>query len=115
MRKINLIEYYDSTADLFPDKLALVDGASELTFEELRQRAKLIATQISKKSDSINRPVAIYLSKCNDAIASFLGTMYSGNCYTPLDTKNPVPRIEAIVYHYKQCASSESHKVQSGG
>jgi amino acid adenylation domain-containing protein len=97
MRKINLIEYYDSTADLFPDKLALVDSASELTFEELRQRAKLIATQISKKSDSINRPVAIYLPKCNDAIASFLGTMYSGNCYTPLDTKNPVPRIEAIL------------------
>lgn len=97
MRKINLIEYFDSTADLFPDKLALVDSGSQMSFKELRQRAKLVATQISKKSDAINRPVAIYLPKTNDAIASFLGTMYSGNCYTPLDTKNPVPRIEAIL------------------
>ena len=97
MIKINLIEYFESTVDQFPDKLAVVDGTSQLTFKELTQRAKLVATQIAKKSDAINSPVAIYLPKTNDAIASFLGTMYSGNCYTPLDTKNPVPRIEAIL------------------
>ncbi|MEX0361676.1 MAG: amino acid adenylation domain-containing protein [Allomuricauda sp.] len=97
MIKINLIEYFESTVAQFPDKLAVVDGTSQLTFKELTQRAKLIATQIAKKSDAINSPVAIYLPKTNDAIASFLGTMYSGNCYTPLDTKNPVPRIEAIL------------------
>ena len=97
MIKINLIEYFENTVDLFPDKLALVDGTSKLTFNELREKAKLIATQISKNNSSINSPVAIYLPKTNDAIASFLGTLYSGNCYTPLDTKNPVPRIEAIL------------------
>ncbi|TMU56194.1 amino acid adenylation domain-containing protein [Flagellimonas algicola] len=97
MIKINLIEYFESTVDQFPNKLAVVDGTSQLTFKELTQRAKLIATHIAKKSDAINSPVAIYLPKTNDAIASFLGTMYSGNCYTPLDTKNPAPRIEAIL------------------
>ena len=97
MLKINLIEYFENTADLFPDKLALVDSTSQLTFSDLRQKAKRIATQIAKASDSINSPVAIYLPKTNDAIASFIATMYSGNCYTPLDTKNPIPRIEAIL------------------
>ena len=97
MIKINLIEYFENTVDLFPDKLALVDSTSQLTFNELKQKAQLIATQIAKNNSSINSPVAIYLPKTNDAIASFLGTLYSGNCYTPLDTKNPVPRIEAIL------------------
>ena len=97
MIKINLIEYFENTVDSFPDKLALVDSTSQLTFNELKQKAKLVATQISKNNNSINSPVAIYLPKTNDAIASFLGTLYSGNCYTPLDTKNPVPRIEAIL------------------
>ena len=97
MLKINLIEYFENTANSFPDKLALVDGTSELTFNGLKQKAKRIATEIAKGNNSINRPVAIYLPKTNDAIASFLGTMYSGNCYTPLDTKNPIPRIEAIL------------------
>ena len=97
MIKINLIEYFENTADSFPDKLALVDSTSQLTFKELKQKAKLIATQISKNNNSINKPVAVYLNKTNDAIASFIGTMYSGNCYTPLDAKNPIPRIEAIL------------------
>ncbi|MCE2612453.1 amino acid adenylation domain-containing protein [Flavobacteriaceae bacterium D16] len=97
MIKINLIEYFENTVDSFPDKLAVVDGHSQLTFEELKQKAQLISNQISKRSNSINRPVAIYLPKSNDAIGSFIGTLYSGNIYTPLDTKNPVPRIEAIL------------------
>lgn len=97
MININLIEYFENTVNLFPDKLALVDSNYELTFYELRRRAKLIANQISKNNNIINRPVAIYLPKTNEAIASFLGTLYSGNCYTPLDTKNPIQRIEAIL------------------
>ena len=46
MIKINLIEYFENTVDLFPDKLAIVDGTSQLTFKELRQKAKIVATQI---------------------------------------------------------------------
>lgn len=97
MIKINLIEYFESTVDLFPNKLAVVDGTSQLTFGELKHRAQRIATEIAKRGDEINRPIAIYLPKNNDAIASFLGAMYSGNIYTPLDIKNPIPRIEAIL------------------
>ena len=97
MIKINLIEYFENTVDSFPDKTALVDSSSQLTFKELQNRAKQIATHISGKTSLINSPIAIYLPKSNDAIASFLGAMYSGNIYTPLDTKNPVPRIEAIL------------------
>ena len=97
MIKINLIEYFEQTVGLFPDKLALVDATSQLTFKELKQQAQGIATQITGRSKEINRPIAIYLPKSNDAIASFLGAMYSGNIYTPLDTKNPIPRIEAIL------------------
>ncbi|RDY57585.1 amino acid adenylation domain-containing protein [Flagellimonas nanhaiensis] len=97
MRKINLIEYFENTVSSFPDKLALVDNTSQLSFGELKLKAQLIATKISETTEAINSPVAIYLPKTNDAIASFLGTLYSGNCYTPLDPKNPVPRIQAIL------------------
>ncbi|MEZ2415486.1 amino acid adenylation domain-containing protein [Muriicola sp. E247] len=97
MIKINLIEYFENTVDLFPDKIAIVDSTSQITFDQLRQKAKLIATHITKETNAINKPVAIYLPKANETLASFIGTLYSGNCYTPLDTKNPLPRIEAIL------------------
>lgn len=95
--KINLIEYFESTVNLFPEKIALVDSNSELGFKELRLRAKHVAAHISLKSEIINRPIAVYLPKSNEAIVSFLATLYSGNCYAPLDTKNPISRIESIL------------------
>lgn len=95
--KINLIEFFESTVNSFPGKVALVDANSELKFDGLRQMAKSIAAQISKNNRSLNRPIAVYLPKSNEAIATFIGTMYSGNCYAPLDTKNPINRVKTII------------------
>jgi len=95
--KINLIEYFENTVGLYPEKLAVVDSLSKLKFKDLKQKSTLIAHEISKLNNSINKPVAIYLPKTTDAAASFIGTLYSGNCYTPLDTKNPIVRIESIL------------------
>ena len=90
-------QYFEQTVNLFPDKLAICDNTSLLSFNELRHKAKFIATEISRKYKSINCPVAIYLPKTNDSIISFIATLYSGNCYAPLDTKNPINRIESIL------------------
>ncbi len=96
--KINLVEYFENTADSFPDKLALVDDSSTLSFKEFRNRAKSVATHISKNNkNAINRPIAIYLPKSNNAVIALVGTLYSGNCYAPLDTKSPIARIKAIL------------------
>jgi len=95
--EINLIEIFEKTVDLYPDKLAVSDNISTLSFKDLEQKAKFIAIDISKKYESINRPIAIYLPKTNDSLVSFIATLYSGNCYAPLDTKNPSNRIESIL------------------
>jgi amino acid adenylation domain-containing protein len=95
--KINLIEYFERTVDLFPDKLAICDDTSFLSFKELEQQAKSIATHISAKYNLINKPIAIYLPKRNESIVSFIATLYSGNCYVPLETKNPINRIKSIL------------------
>lgn len=94
---INLIEYFDGTVNLFPNKLALVDASGKLSFHEVQQKAMLISKIISSKYNLINKPIAIYLPKCNDAVVSFVATLYSGNCYAPLDTKNPPERINSIL------------------
>lgn len=95
--KINLIEYFERTVELYPDKLAVCDDNSFLSFKELEHKAKSIAIHISAKYDSINKPIAIYLPKNNDSIVSFIATLYSGNCYVPLETKNPINRIQSIL------------------
>ena len=94
---INLIEYFEDTVNLFPNKLALVDTSSKLNFRELKQKTESLACHIQKKHPLINQPIAVYLPKSNDSIVSYIATLYSGNCYAPLDTKNPISRIKSIL------------------
>jgi amino acid adenylation domain-containing protein len=102
--KINLIEYFETTVDLFPDKTAVSDGTFQLSFNELKQKAQQLASYISTEKQLINNPIAIFLPKSNEAIVSFIATLYSGNCYAPLDVKNPITRIQSIVNVLKPTA-----------
>lgn len=95
---INLIEYFDSTANLYPNKPALVDASGKLNFLEVQRKARITAKKISSRSELFNRPIAIYLPKSNDLVVSLIAILYTGNCYAPLDTKNPIERIKSILH-----------------
>ena len=92
-----LIDYFETTAASFPTKLAVSDCNSNLSFEELRLWSRIIATKILKNNKSINKPIVVLLPKCNMAIASFLGILYTGNIFTPLDLNNPEERLEILL------------------
>ena len=94
----NIIGYLKDTAEKYPNKIALVDEHRELTFRELDEEARKIASEIEKQCGKIkNRPIAVYMEKCVDCVVAFLGIAYSGNFYSPIDTKSPVDRIDRIL------------------
>jgi amino acid adenylation domain-containing protein len=97
--KINVLEYFMRTCDRLPLKTAVVDQHGAWNFETLGRRARSIAWDIVNRTDLTNRPIAVYLPKSNEAIASFLAVLFSGNCYAPLDTKAPFSRIQTILRH----------------
>ena len=97
--QINVLEYFLKTRERWPSRTAVVDGQEAWSFETLGRRAVAIARQIEKRTEITNRPIAVYLPKINEAIASFLGVLMSGNCYAPLDVKAPVARIQTILGH----------------
>jgi len=89
-------DYLDRAAEMFPDKLAFADEKEELSFQEVRIKAKRIGAAITGRG-YFKRPVAVFLDKQAKCIPAFMGTVYSGNFYALLDTEMPVPRIEKIV------------------
>lgn len=97
--QINVLEYLLKTTECFASKPAIVDGRESWSFEKLNRRAASVAWEIAKRTDSTNSPIAVYLPKSNEAVASFLAVLYSGNCYAPLDVKAPPTRIQTIVRH----------------
>ena len=92
----SVTEYLNNTVKLYPEKVAFEDDNRKLTFKELQTEAKAIATVIAKKN-IFKKPITIFMDKCVECIAAFMGVAYSGNFYSPIDSKMPVARIEKIL------------------
>ncbi len=108
--KINLIEYLEETIQQFPDKIAVIDGESIITFNDLAQKAKILANNLIDANNTLNQPIAIYLPKSIEAVYSDIAVTYSGNIYMNLDVKTPVQRIGNIIDLIKPVAIITNNK-----
>jgi amino acid adenylation domain-containing protein len=95
--QINVTEYLDRTAQLFPHKIAVDDIHKSLTFSQLQRQAQALAELVAEQGLS-NAPVAVYMQKGCDMVVGFAAINYSGNFYVPIDTKSPENRIKNIFY-----------------
>ena len=93
----NMLSYLQNSALRFPLKTAIRDEDESVNFSELNSQAKAIAAHFQSLSVTKNRPVGVLLPKSVKAIKCFLGTLYNGCFYVPLDAKNPASRLEAII------------------
>lgn len=92
----NILTYLERSASLFADKIAFADEKESLTFSELEDRAKRIGSFLAGKIQK-GTPVAVYMDKTPDAIAGFLGVVYGGGIYVPIDISMPERRVELIL------------------
>ena len=91
-----ITDYLDEIVCKFPNKIAFQDKNRNITFKELQIESYHIAQAII--NEKINKEaIAIFLDKGVECIVGFLGVLYSGNYYTPIDTKMPISRIERIL------------------
>lgn len=109
---VNLvIDYLENTAKTYPDKIAFVDRKDKITFSELRKKAFGIADFLIGKG-YFKKPVLVFIEKSVSCVIAFMGAAYSGNFYSPIDTKMPMERIEKIVSTLAPVAiiTDEKHK-----
>lgn len=91
----NILEYLEETAAKFPEKIAFAGKEEALTFGELMVLSKKIGTFLLRYGKR-NAPVAVMMEKTPASIGAFLGCVYSGNFYTPIDSSMPKERILTI-------------------
>lgn len=92
----NLLEYLEATAKRVPDKIAFADERTQLTFSALEARAKAIGSALLARGLT-GQPVVVFMEKSPEAISAFLGAIYAGCFYVPLDEEMPKSRIERIL------------------
>lgn len=93
----SITEWLDSTAERYPDKIAIADEREKISFSTFRRKSLAIAKELRKQNIGEQKPVIVYLEKSCKSVVSFLGIAYSRNFYCPVDIDMPVLRINKIL------------------
>jgi len=94
-RQTNVLEYLDRIVEECPDKACYANESEIMTFRQVYQEARAIGTFLAEQ-DLYQKPIVVFMKKHPRTIVAFLGTVYSGNYYVPIDEEIPAYRIEMI-------------------
>ncbi len=93
---INITEMLERSAGRFPDKTAFADPEKEISFRELRDLSRKIASVFLSgkegKTAGAGSPVAFYMEKNTDAVCVMFGAVYAGGFYSFIDVRQPAER-----------------------
>lgn len=95
--KYTVLEYLRDTVVQYGSKVAIIDGERQITFDEVNATSKRIGCYLHKKYKVLGQPIAVMLPKSGDSVIAFLGILYSGNFYVPLDEQLPALRLKSII------------------
>lgn len=92
----SVLDYLEHVAKEYPDKPAYIDEFKSITFGELKVNALKIAAGMVDDV-FIGTPVMVYMEKCVECIEGFLGVLYTGAFYVPIDITMPYARVKLIM------------------
>ena len=79
------------------DNLAIREGETTLTYEELDRQANIMARHLIKQGIKKGAIVACFIPKSKELLISLLAIMKAGGIYLPLDVNLPSNRLEYIL------------------
>ena len=85
----NLLNYLENSAARFPDKTAFADENESVTFSEFLELGQSVGASISKRVKGANLPIAVLTNHSVCDLVAFVGALYAGCFYIPLDGATP--------------------------
>lgn len=98
----NILDYFEKTASSKPEQIAFKDVRESVTFSELKNQAKRVATSILKEKTS-EKVVAFYTDKSVKTVVGFLGAVYAGCAYTQINLRFPAERVNSLIETVNPC------------
>ncbi len=112
----NVLQWLEQTAERLPEKEAFRGPEGGITFRELKLRAERIGTALLLKNLP-RAPIAVMMGRNVRTIESYLGIVYSGRVYAPIDIALPRERVEKMLRLLKPAAviTEEALRQQAEG
>jgi non-ribosomal peptide synthetase-like protein len=92
-----LHEFFEKSAGLYPDKIAVQCGESVFTYETIEKNANRLAHIFQKHGAKPETRIAILLPRNEWLYCSMLAILKAGAAYLPLDPEIPIERINYIL------------------
>ena len=99
-----IVDRFKAIAERFPDRLAIRDQTSSLTYRELGAVVDRICAATASAIDGRAGPIGIFLGRDARYPAAMLGVLSAGGAYAALDASHPVERNRMIVEQAGICA-----------
>lgn len=93
----NLSELFAQSAEAYPERTAIRDGAGELSYAQLESAAADLASRLMEAGVQPGDQVGICLSRGRAQIIAALGIVLAGTAYVALDPAWPDDRIAAMI------------------
>ncbi|GGS80996.1 hypothetical protein GCM10010253_64640 [Streptomyces badius] len=80
-------------------RIAVVDGAVDIDYEQLRARAEAIAAELAARGVAPGALVGVCLGRTWELVATLLGVLRAGCAYVPMDPAYPAERVRYMIEH----------------
>jgi len=82
------IDYFDKAAESFPDRIALIDGSTCLSYSELRDASESLARAMCSAGLQAEERVAIYSPNDARVLVCMVAIMRAGGAWVPINYRN---------------------------
>ncbi|KKP01739.1 AMP-binding enzyme [Trichoderma harzianum] len=99
----SLVEVFQQQAAANPDKMAVRDGPTSLTYSQLDEKSNHLAQWLRRHSFAPETLVGVLASRSHLTIIAYLGVLKACLAYLPLDPTSPLSRTKVILSSVKDC------------
>ncbi|MFI9208643.1 amino acid adenylation domain-containing protein [Streptomyces sp. NPDC053253] len=92
-----LQEAFEDQAERRPHAVAVVQGSTRLSYQEVNAAANRLAHRLRGLGVGPDSRVALHLRHSPDLLVSMIAVLKAGGAYVPLDPSHPTPRLRTMI------------------
>ncbi|WP_339251672.1 amino acid adenylation domain-containing protein [Sporosarcina sp. FSL W8-0480] len=90
-------ELFEEVVEKYPEKIALVDGLNELSYEELNNKINYLTNNLRELGIQPGERVAILTNRSAAMIVGIYAVIKAGGSYIPIDPDYPLERKKYVI------------------
>jgi len=96
-REKTVVDLFLEQTERTPDKIAVTCEGASMTYRELSDRSRKLASVLSNNGVTAGNIVGLFVDRSMDTIIGMIGILMAGGAYLPIDVDYPEERIRYLI------------------